>query len=523
MGKKIKILDTTLRDGAQAQGISFSVEDKIKIVKALDEFGISYIEAGNPSSNPKDIEFFKRIKDLKLKNSVLTSFGSTRRPNMDVGSDAGIRSLLAAETGAVTIFGKSWDFHVENVLKTSLAENLNMIHDTIKFFRECGKEVIYDAEVFFEGYRDNKDYALKTLDAAMKAGADSICLCETTGYAFPDEIFEVTSEIVKRYGVEIGIHCHNDSGMAVAGTIMAVKAGATQVQGTFNGVGERCGNANLSIILPNLQLKMGCECILPEKMRTLTQVSRYMSEIANLAYDERIPYTGSCAFAHKAGMHADAINKNPKTFEHVDPGEVGNERVFLMSEVAGRSAVLGMINRVDPEITKDSPQTRLILEKLKEMEYLGYQYEGAESSFELMIRKVLGKYKEYFDLKEFKVIVSEPSINGGNSAAMIKIGVDSETEITAAEGNGPVNALDKAARKALERFYPQIRDIKLTDYKVRVIDSNSATAAKVRVLIESTDGKDVWTTIGVSADIIAASWKALVDSMEYKLMKDMRQ
>ncbi len=291
------------------------------------------------------------------------------------------------------------------------------------------------------------------------------------------------------------------------------------VQGTFNGIGERCGNANLSVIMPNLQLKMDCECVPANRMETLTGVSRYLSEVANITYDERSPYTGVCAFAHKAGMHADAIGKNSKTFEHVDPVLVGNERVFLMSEVAGRSAVLGMINRVDPDVTKDSPQTRMILEKMKEMEYQGYQYEGAESSFELLIRKMLGKYKSFFELKEFKVIVNEPSINGANSSAMVKIGVDSETEITAAEGNGPVNALDKAARKALERFYPQLAEIKLTDYKVRVLDSNSATAAKVRVLIESTDGKEVWTTIGVSADIIAASWKALVDSMEYKLMK----
>ncbi len=519
MARKIKILDTTLRDGAQAQGISFSVDDKLKIVKALDDFGISYIEAGNPSSNPKDIEFFRRVKELKLKNSVLTAFGSTRRPNMDVRNDANVQSLLTAETGAVTIFGKSWDFHVEYVLKTTLEENLEMIKDTVKFFKECGKEVIYDAEVFFEGYRDNPEYALKTLEAALGAGADSICLCETTGYAFPDEIFGVTQKIINKYNAETGIHCHNDSGMAVANTIMAVKAGAVHVQGTFNGIGERCGNANLSVIMPNLQLKMDCECVPAKRMETLTGVSRYLSEVANITYDERSPYTGVCAFAHKAGMHADAIGKNSKTFEHVDPVLVGNERVFLMSEVAGRSAVLGMINRVDPDVTKDSPQTRMILEKMKEMEYQGYQYEGAESSFELLIRKMLGKYKSFFELKEFKVIVNEPSINGANSSAMVKIGVDSETEITAAEGNGPVNALDKAARKALERFYPQLAEIKLTDYKVRVLDSNSATAAKVRVLIESTDGKEVWTTIGVSADIIAASWKALVDSMEYKLMK----
>jgi len=518
--KDIKIYDSTLRDGAQAQGISFSVEDKLKIVQSLDNLGISYIEVGNPSSNLKDIEFFKRVKEIELKNSRLVSFGSTRRSNMSVENDSNVQAILRAETSAVAIFGKSWDFHVKEVLKTTLDENLKMIYDTVKFFKDRGKEVIFDAELYFEGYRDNKAYALETLKAAYEAGADCICLCETTGYAFPDQIYEITLEAVQKFNTNIGIHCHNDSGMAVANSIMAVKAGAVQVQGTFNGIGERCGNANLSVIIPNLQLKLGYNCIPQENMKNLTTAARYISEVANITFDERSPYTGRCAFAHKAGMHADAVNKNPKTYEHVDPEVVGNERVFLMSEVAGRSAVLSMVKNIDPSITKDSPQTRIILEKLKEMEYEGYKYEGAESSFELLIRKILGKYQPHFELKEFKVIVNDPPVNSMNSSAIVKISVNNEEEITAAEGDGPVNALDKAARKALERFYPQIREVKLTDYKVRVLDSNMATAAKVRVLIESTDGKEVWTTIGVSTDIIEASWKALVDSIEYKLMKD---
>ncbi|MCX8131210.1 MAG: citramalate synthase [Clostridia bacterium] len=520
MSKKIFIYDSTLRDGAQAQGISFTVEDKLKIVERLDKLGVSYIEAGNPGSNPKDLEFFDRIKKIEFKNAKVIAFGSTRRVNIAVGEDANVKSLLKADTPAIAIFGKSWDFHVSEVLKTTLDENLKMIYDTINFFKNKGKEVVFDAELFFEGYRSNPEYAIKTLKAAYDAGVDSICLCETTGGSLPSEIYDVTLKVVKEFDIPIGIHCHNDSGMAVANSIMAVQAGATQVQGTINGYGERCGNANLCTLIPNLQQKMGFDCIPEKNVAYITSVARYVSEIANVILDERAPYVGRCAFAHKAGMHSDAVSKNPKTYEHLDPESVGNERTFLMSEVAGRSAVLSTINQVDESITKDSPETRLILEKLKEMEYQGYQYEGAESSFELIIRKVLGRYEPLFELREFKVIVDEPSLEGVNSSAMIKIKVDGQDEITAAEGDGPVNALDRAVRKALERFYPKIKEMKLTDYKVRVLDSDQATAARVRVLIESTDGCEVWTTIGVSTDIIDASWKALVDSIEYKLLKD---
>ncbi len=519
--KKIIIYDSTLRDGAQAQGISFSVEDKLKIVDKLDKLGIDYIEAGNPGSNPKDLEFFESVKKLDLKHSKVIAFGSTRRVGISVAEDANVQSLLKADTPAIAIFGKSWDLHIYEVLKTTLDENLNMIYDTIKYFKELGKEVVYDAELFFEGYKADPEYAMKTLKAAVDAGADSICLCETTGAFFPMDIYEITSVVAKEFtNVVIGIHSHNDSGMAEANSVMAVQAGATQVQGTINGYGERCGNANLITLIPNLQLKAGFRCIPDEKMDMVTAMSRFVSEVANIMFNERTPYVGRCAFSHKAGMHSDAISKNPKTYEHIDPEAIGNERIFLMSEVAGRSAVLSTINKVDPSIKKDSPETKLILAKLKEMEYEGYQYEGAESSFELVIRKVLGRYHPFFDLRQFKVIVNEPSIDNANSSAMIKIIVDGEGEITAAEGDGPVNALDKALRKALERFYPQIKSMKLSDYKVRVLDSTSATAAKVRVLIESTDGTEIWTTIGVSTDIIDASWKALVDSIEYKLIRD---
>lgn len=517
MMKNVVIYDSTLRDGAQAQGISFSLDDKLKIVAALDRLGVKYIEAGNPGSNPKDIEFFERVNKLELKNSKIIAFGSTRRVGAAVEEDDNIQSLLKAGTSSVAIFGKSWDFQVTEVLKTDLEENLSMIYDTVRFFKQNGKEVIYDAEHFFDGYGANEAYALRTLEAAVKAGADCICLCDTKGGYLPGDIYNVTAEIVKQFNIPVGIHCHNDNGMGVAGSIMAVQAGATQIQGTINGYGERCGNANLCTIIPNLQLKMGYSCIPENSLCNLTPIARLVSEIANITHDERAPYVGASAFAHKAGMHADAVNKNTFAYELIDPVKVGNHRTILMSEVAGRSAVLSIINEIDPSLTKDSPQTKEILKRLKEMEYKGYQYEGAESSFKLLIRKVLGIYTPSFELQDFKVIVNEPSSSHVNSSAMIKIKVGSQEEITAAEGDGPVNALDNAVRKALEKFYPQLQKMKLTDFKVRVLDSNAATAAKVRVLIESTDGNETWTTIGVSTDIIDASWKALVDSIEYKL------
>ncbi|MGB9679380.1 MAG: citramalate synthase [Minisyncoccia bacterium] len=518
--KNLFIYDTTLRDGAQAQGISFTVEDKLKIVKALDDIGISYIEAGNPGSNPKDMEFFEKIKNIKLKNSKLFAFGSTRKANISVEEDTNVVALLKAETKGVTIFGKSWDFQVKEILRTTLEENLKMIYETIRFLKQKGKEVVYDAEHFFDGYKSNREYALKSLEAAFEAGADSICLADTKGGSFPMEIFEITKNIVNKFNIEIGIHCHNDNGMAVADSIMAVEAGARQVQGTINGYGERCGNANLCTLIPNLQLFKGYECVPKENLKNLTYLSRYISEIANITHDERAPFVGKNAFSHKAGMHADAVNKNTFSYELFDPSLIGNNRTFLISEVGGRGAVLNAISEIDPTITKESAETKIILDKLKELEYLGYQYENAGGSLELLIRKVIGKYKPAFNLREFKAIVNEPSVNSVNSYAIIKVEVDGIEEIAAAEGNGPVHALDNAVRKALERFYPQIKEIKLTDFKVRVLDSASATAAKVRVIIESTDGNDSWSTIGVSTDLIEASWEALIDSIEYKLNKE---
>lgn len=524
--KRIQIFDSTLRDGAQAEGISFSVADKLKIVAVLDQLGVSYIEAGNPGSNPKDLEFFARVNELELKNAKLTAFGATRRKHTPVWDDRNVKSLLTANTPTVTIFGKSWDFHVTDILQTTLEENLNMIRETLQFFKEHGKEVIYDAEHFFDGYKHNPEYALQTLRAAVEGGASVLVLCDTNGGAFPNEVYEITKLVVEEFAsdeVAVGIHAHNDGGMAVANSLMAVQAGAVHVQGTVNGFGERCGNANLCTIIPNLQLKAGYACIPPEQMKRLTVTARTIAEIANVQFNERDPYVGKSAFAHKAGMHIDGVNKAASSFEHIAPELVGNERRLLMSEVAGRSTILAKLQAVDPTLTKDSVETEQLINKLKELEHEGYQFEGAESSFRLLVRKHLGKYRPFFNLIYFKII-GDSNINGScSSSAMVKLEVDGQEEITAADGAGPVHALDRALRKALEVFYPELKKVHLTDYKVRVLDTKTATASKVRVLIESTDGTDSWTTVGVSTDIIEASWIALVDSMEHKLLKDMEE
>ena len=522
MVSSVSIFDSTLRDGAQAEGISFSVEDKIKIAMALDELGVAYIEAGNPGSNPKDLAFFSRMKEIPLRQARLTAFGSTRRRDIAVADDANVQSLLAADTDTVVIFGKCWDFHVTDIIRATLPENLDMIRETIAFLKEKGKEVIFDGEHFFDGYKSNPDYAMEALAAAIDGGADTLALCDTNGGAFPMEIYEITQRVIKAYGHKavIGIHCHNDCGMGVANSIMAVEAGASQVQGTFTGFGERCGNATLSTIIADLQLKKGIACIPAEHMTNLTQTARFIAEVANVSLYDREPYVGRTAFAHKGGMHIDGVTKASHSFEHVSPESVGNERRFLTSEVSGRSTILKKIQSVDPTMQKDSPATDLIMDRLKTLEHEGYQFEGAESTFEIVIRKALGKYKPFFELVNFKIIGEQPYRDGESSSAVIKVIVDGREEITAAAGDGPVNALDKALRKALEVFYPQLSSVYLTDYKVRVLDGGLATASKVRVLIESTDGVRNWTTVGVSTDIIEASWIALVDSIEYKLIKD---
>lgn len=524
MGNNVYIYDSTLRDGAQAEGISFSVEDKIKIVKALDELGVSYIEAGNPGSNPKDLEFFDRVQTLTLKHAKLTAFGSTRRRDIAPEDDANVKSLLLARTPVVAIFGKSWDFHVTDIIHTSLDENLKMIEETIQFFKSHNKEVVFDAEHFFDGYKANPDYALKSLQAAVDGGADSLVLCDTNGGCMPGDMEEITKVVMGKFQQDIGIHCHNDGGMAVANSIISVIAGVKQVQGTYIGFGERCGNANLTTIIANLQIKNDYICIPDENLELLTSTARQVAEIANVPLDDKEPYVGRAAFTHKGGMHIDGVNKSSKSFEHIDPELVGNERRFLMSEVAGRSTILKKIQKVAPHVQKDSQETIQIMDRLKELEHEGYQFEGAESTFELIIRKNLGKYKPFFELENFKIIGEKPNLDEEFSAyAMVKVKVDGNVKMTAAEGDGPVNALDKALREALEMFYPELAAVHLTDYKVRVLDTKEATAAKVRVLITSTDGKDQWSTVGVSTDIIDASLIALIDAIEVKLIRELEK
>jgi 2-isopropylmalate synthase len=518
--KKIAIYDSTLRDGAQAQGISYSVEDKVKIVEKLDALGVHYIEAGNPGSNPKDLEFFERVRGMKLKHAKLIAFGATRKIGIKAEDDGNVRSILAAGTDAVAIFGKSWDYQVTEILRTKLDENLRMIGDTVRFSSSRARKWSTTPSTSSTASSPTRT-TRSPPSRRRRTPAPTACACATpTAAPSPTSIFDITKKVAAQFKTPIGIHCHNDCEMAVANSVMAVQAGATQVQGTINGIGERCGNANLCSIIPDLQLKLGFECIPPQNMATLTTVARAVSDIANMPHNEKAAYVGADAFAHKGGMHVDAVVKNPVSYEHIDPDLVGNSRRTLMSEVAGRSTLLARIQAVDPAIGKDSPETKKIIERLKQLEHEGYHFEAAEQSFELVVRKMLGRYKPFFELVEFKVMVNEPSVDSMNSSAMIKIRVGDDTEITAAEGDGPVNALDKAVRKALERFYPAIGEIRLTDYKVRVLDSKEASAAKVRVLIESTDHRENWTTIGVSTDIIDASWQALVDSIEYKLVRE---
>ena len=529
--RKITVLDSTLRDGAQGEGISFSVQDKIHIVQTLDALGIDLIEAGNPDSNPKDLEFFQLAQKLELKHSKLAAFGSTRRKDMKPKEDRQLQSLLAAETENVVVFGKSWDFQVTDILKTSLEDNLAMIEETMQFLAAAGRTVHFDAEHFFAGWNGNKEYALKTLEAAARGGASSITLCDTKGGSMPLEILSITKEVVAFVSdfcrrnslpqIQIGIHTHNDCGLAVANTLMAVEGGVSLVQGVLLGFGERTGNANLSTVIADLELKSGMKCLPEGKIAGLTPTVRRIAEIANISLDNGMPYVGTNAFAHKAGMHIDAVTKNPASYEHVPPESVGNERVFLMSEVAGRSLIIEKIRKFDADITKSSPVVTEIVNKVKQLEHDGYKFEGADGSFELLVRKIIGKYQPFFKLHYYKTMGEQSMHNGAAcSFAQIKIEVDNQIEITAGEGAGPVHALDTALRKALERFYPNVSAIRLTDYKVRVLDSQSATASKVRVLIESSDSTEEWTTVGVSTDIIEASWLALVDSIEYKLIKD---
>ncbi|MGL4990838.1 MAG: citramalate synthase [Sarcina sp.] len=521
---KIKILDSTLRDGAQGHGISFSLEDKIKICKYLDELSIDYVEAGNPGSNPKDMEFFKKIKNINFKNIQIVAFGSTRKPKTLISEDKNVKQLLDADTSTVVIFGKTADLQVIEVLKTTLEENLNMIYDTIKYFVNSGKKVIFDAEHFFDGYKNNKEYALKTIKKAQEAGAQTIVLCDTNGGTICSEVQEIVTQVRKNVEIEIGIHTHNDIGLAVANSICAVQSGVNHVQGTFLGIGERCGNACLTSIIPTLMTKLNCQLKLDSNLENITQVAKNIAQISNLSIREEEPYIGGSAFAHKGGMHIDAVIKNSKSYEHISPSIVGNKRKFLISEVSGKATILKEIQKIFPDISKDSNEVKEITNELKKLEYEGYQFEGADASIELIMRKIIGKYEPFFNLISFKTIGEQGALdNKYSSTAFVSIGVDEENHITAAEGEGPVNALDKALRKALEVFYPELKCVRLVDYKVRVLQSEETTKAKVRVLIESTDGIETWGTVGVSKDIIKASWIALVDSLEYKLIKDIEK
>ena len=524
--KNIEILDSTLRDGSQGEGVSYSVQDKLHIVEALDELGVKYIEAGNPGSNPKDMEFFQKAKNLKLKNSRLVAFGSTRRKDSSPAEDANVQSLLSAETEDVVIFGKTWDFQATEILHVTLEENLEMIRDTCEYLKSRGRNVIFDAEHFFTGFAANRDYALKALEAAVQGGASTLALCETKGGAMLFECYNAVKTVVEKFGkvATVGIHTHNDSGIAVANSLIAVEAGASHVQGVLLGFGERTGNANLSTIIADLELKMNCSCIPQENVKKLTAICKRVAEITNIPLDMGMPYVGQNAFTHKAGMHIDAVLKNPFAYEHIKPEEVGNERVFLMSEVAGRSMIIEKIQKFDPTITKSSPIVSEIIKQVKELEHQGYQFEGADGSFELLVRKAIGKYQPFFKLHYYRTNNQFPLLEENlYSVAQIKIDVDGNIKIAAGEGNGPVNALDTALRTALKEFYPSVEGVHLTDYKVRVLDGKSATASKVRVLIESSDGSGTWSTMGVSSDVVEASWLALVDSIEYKLIKDIEK
>ena len=526
MTRLIKLYDTTLRDGTQGEGVAFSMEDKVRIAQRLDALGIHYIEGGWPGSNPKDLRFFKRVQGAVFKTAKISAFGATRRPGVRPQEDPNLQALVEAGPPVVTIFGKSWDFHVTAALGTTLEENIAMIGDSIAYLLKHFEEVIYDAEHFFDGFKRNREYALATLRAAEAAGAHCLVLCDTNGGCVPHEITAILAEVKKVVRPEspLGIHVHNDTECAVANTLAAVSAGVNHVQGTINGYGERCGNANLVSIIPNLMLKLGLDSIPRENLRDLRDVSRFVSELANRKPWSAQPYVGDSAFAHKGGIHVSAVLKHPDTYEHVDPETVGNHRRVLVSELAGQANILWKAREYGIDLDKNTPDARRILEMLKRMEDEGFQFEGAEASFELLMERALGNHRPYFELQGFRVIVEEQGSGTEPVAeATVKLRVKGIEEHTAASGNGPVNALDHALRKALEDFYPNLRQMSLLDYKVRILDESKATAAKTRVLITSGDGDETWGTVGVADNIIEASWQALVDSVEYKLRRDERR
>lgn len=517
--RSVELYDTTLRDGAQTEGISYSVNDKVNIARKLDELGVDFIEAGWPA-NPKDKEVFKILKNKPLKSASLVAFGSTRRSDKKASLDPSIKSILEAQTKFVTIFGKTWDLHVRDVLRISLDDNLKLIEDTVSYLSSKGRSVIYDCEHFFDAYKANPEYALKTIHAAERAGAYRIVLCDTNGGTLLSDMVQIIKELSSRVKVKLGIHTHNDLGLAVANSILAIENGAMHIQGTFNGYGERCGNADLAVIIGILKTKLNINCIPDANLKELTKVSHFISEISNLRQQPNQPFVGSSAFVHKGGVHIDAMLKNPKTYEHIDPTIIGNHRRILVSELSGKMPIILKAQEFDLDLGKKSPKTKKILKLLQDLEHKGYQFEAADASFEILIKRALKQYNKFFDLESFRVVIEKKPDGRVTSEAIIKIKVKGVQEHTAADGDGPVNALDNALRKALKAFYPTVAKMHLSDFKVRVLDEKAGTAARVRVLIQSQDENDSWGTVGVSENIIEASWQALVDSVEYKLLKD---
>jgi 2-isopropylmalate synthase len=516
--KKITVYDTTLRDGTQGEGVSLSLQDKLDIARRLDDLGVDYIEAGYPVSNPKDEAVFRELKRSPLRRAAVVAFGMTRRVGAKAAEDATLAALLAAETPAVAIVGKSWDFHVTKVLRADLQENLAMIGDSVRLMKEAGRVVFFDAEHYFDGRRASPAYALATLRAALEAGADWLVLCDTNGGCLPEEIAEATAAAAREFAGRLAVHCHNDAGLAVANSLAAVRAGATQVQGTINGLGERCGNADLCAVAANLELKMGLECLGREGLAKLADVSRFVYETANMLLVPGQPYVGPSAFAHKGGMHAAAVAKDRHTYEHVDPRVVGNTRRILVSELSGRGTILEKLSGTD--FGADKALQQKVLKEVQRLENLGYQFEACEASFVLLVRRAAGKARTFFDLDHYSVAIKKDNGRPPVTEATVKLRVGPDWQHTVAEGDGPVNALDAALRKALRVAYPNLDEMSLTDYKVRVINSGAGTAARVRVVIESRDRREHWGTVGVSENIIDASWQSLVDSIEYKLTKD---
>lgn len=516
----LQIYDTTLRDGTQGEGIAFSVTDKLRLTEKFDEIGIDYVEGGWPGSNPRDLAYFQEARSLELRHARIAAFGSTRRAGTTAEKDGQIKLLLDAETPVVTIFGKTWLLHVTAVIRTTAEENLAMIEDSVRFLAGQDRELIYDAEHFFDGYADNPEYALRTLDAAAQGGAKYLVLCDTNGGRLVDEIRDATIAVCQRFpGLAVGIHAHNDSGLGVAASLVAIQVGATMVQGTMNGFGERVGNANLTSILPNLFLKMGLDAACRPNLARLRELSLFADELANVRPNPKQPFVGRSAFTHKGGTHADATKKVAQSYQHIDPSAVGNSPRVLVSDMAGRSSLLLKAKELGIELDRTADSTRQVIEIVKDLEFRGYEFEAADGSLQLLLAKSLGQHRDHFEFEGYRVIVERRAADDSIiSEATVKVRINGEPVHTVAECSGPIGALDKALRLAIERIYPEIGEIKLRDYKVRILESNQGANARTRVLIESADGSKLWGTVGVSDNIIDASWQAIRDSVEFKLL-----